>query len=220
MKFTIINPNSKTGILFFSGFGFSLNFFQHLKLSSSLLFIHDYTNLIFSSSLQNEIYKFAQNKTCYLLAWSCGVGVIQRFWQINECFSLIKFERKIAINGTQEGIHKTLGIPEKIFFLTLKNLNVKNFYTNTLENTINFDLNSLPQSPNNLKAELRSLFHFLTKKKFLLNRWDLALISTKDKIFPAKNQELSWQNLAKIIPISAPHFPFFLWESWEEILEI
>lgn len=66
--------------------------------------------------------------------------------------------------------------------------------------------------------------------------WNKAIIGTKDTIIPAKHQTRFWTDYDlgtdrtkriasesggfKIEYIDAPHYPFFLWKSWDEIVEM
>ncbi len=75
------------------------------------------------------------------------------------------------------------------------------------------------------------------KKNFVFSNaisWNKVLIGSRDNIIPPKNQERFWTEYAMSIDkenkmsfnakdfsielIDAPHFPFFKWSSWDEIL--
>ncbi len=45
----------------------------------------------------------------------------------------------------------------------------------------------------------------------------VALISTRDRIMPAANQQRYWDGRAHCNMIDAPHYPFFLWNRWTDL---
>ena len=44
-----------------------------------------------------------------------------------------------------------------------------------------------------------------------------VVIAGGDRIFPAANQRRFWQGL-DTLSVDSGHYPFHLWESWEELL--
>jgi biotin synthesis protein BioG len=49
--------------------------------------------------------------------------------------------------------------------------------------------------------------------------YDVALIGTHDKVIPTKNQQNFWRGRIPYTLIDTPHFPFFLWNSWKEVID-
>jgi biotin synthesis protein BioG len=48
--------------------------------------------------------------------------------------------------------------------------------------------------------------------------FDKIFIGNQDLIFPTKNQVNFWEGKSKIIELDIPHFPFFYFKSWDEII--
>ncbi|MBU4486548.1 MAG: DUF452 family protein, partial [Candidatus Delongbacteria bacterium] len=65
-----------------------------------------------------------------------------------------------------------------------------------------------------------NLHLFFKGKKDIIDCYDTAIVSCNDRIFPEKNQINFWEGRAKIIRCqNAPHFIFYNWESWEDLLK-
>ncbi|EAJ8996606.1 DUF452 family protein, partial [Campylobacter lari] len=108
------NENSSNLILFFSGFCSHFSHFSHLKSDENVLMVYDYSDFNFDIDLT----KF---KNITLIAWSMGVCVASKILKD------IKFDKKIAINGTNLPINDEFGIKEAIFRLTMKKFDLENF---------------------------------------------------------------------------------------------
>lgn len=222
MQIKLLNHTNKTKnlILFFSGIGGNETLFSHLSLDShtSLIFIHNYIDLNFYGDLSHwdEIYKLSNGKNTSLIAWSMGVGIANYF--VKE-LDFLNLDSKIAINGTKQAINLQNGIPPKIFNFTLKNIDSAAFYHNVLESTpsSNIKLNTT----NELKQELAFIYPLLLNSPAYNNRWDLAIISKDDKIFPTSAQISSWDlSKTKTHFLSLPHFIFGAFSSWQDILDL
>ncbi|RDU74360.1 DUF452 domain-containing protein [Helicobacter anseris] len=195
-------------IIFFSGFGSNKSFFQHLTLPKK--------TLIFISNYQNNLLNldFLKDKKITLIAWSMGVAMANRFLPKN--LNVIK---KIAINGTLQGIDKKNGIPPAIFKYTIKNFNLEIFKKNTFENTLNSANNFLFPKKESLIMELQNIYDTLLNIPSKEEIWDKILISRDDKIFETKYQLNAWEN-CKPIKINTPHFPFFEFDDWDMLCNI
>ena len=68
---------------------------------------------------------------------------------------------------------------------------------------------------------IKSLYDRIKKENFEYEKfYDFALISSNDKIIPTQNQINFWQNNAPYKLLESGHFPFYNFNSWDEIAEI
>ncbi|WP_291951214.1 pimeloyl-ACP methyl esterase BioG family protein [Campylobacter sp.] len=199
------NQHSSNLILFFSGFGSHFSHFSHLKSDENVLMIYDYTSFEFDFDLS----KFEK---ITLIAFSMGVCVASKILKD------VKFDKKIAINGTNLPINDEFGIKNSIFKLTMKNFDLENFKVNLLEKKLDLSENFYFETTQYLKQELLSLYDFCIKDLNENLIWDRALISKDDKIFPSKNTLNFFKEKAKII--DEPHFVFFKFNFWEELCKL
>ena len=203
MKYKWLNDKGNSElIVFFNGWGMDESIVKHLNpRNNDILMFYDYNSLITDFDF-NMLDKYSQK---YLISWSMGVMIATLFD--------IKYDKKIAINGTLKPISNDYGIPERIYELTLKGLSeegVKKFLNNMF-----FEPHTEPEvkrSFENQKGELEALKTYKSNYNF---KYDKVIISKHDKIIPAKNQQAFWG----ISPnIESGHAPFGLFESWEELL--
>jgi biotin synthesis protein BioG len=217
MQFTwLIKNNSKKLILFFNGWSLDENIVNHLATENfDVLMFYDYANLEISQEIIEEINSYEEIN---VISWSFGVwacgAVINNFNNLKNV---------IAINGTLLPIDNNLGIPEKIFDLTLSHLSEENyirFFKNMFENKEkgNLDLSKLPKRTiQNQKQELQQIQklsalpprplwereEFQCEERVLEIRvrgnaenikfFNKIFISTNDKIIPPKNQLDFWE---------------------------
>ena len=216
MQYHWLNKNNNENlIIFFSGWSFDYRALSFLKAEDfDVLCVYDYTEISpFEHQFPN--YKFVN-----LIAWSMGVFAA---WSVRK--SLPGLSKKIAINGTPCPIEDKFGIPEKIFKMTLDNLNLsvlekfrKNMFSNE-EEYGNFIKNTPCPDFENSKQELINLEQTIkASKETYSDFYDYAIISGRDKIFPYKNQLRFWEERAKIIKLDCGHFPFGQFKSWNDIL--
>ena len=62
----------------------------------------------------------------------------------------------------------------------------------------------------------RNLFVLISQKD--LNIFNKVIIGNHDRIFPANNQVNFWENKINYKTFDAPHFPFYKWNNWGEVL--
>lgn len=210
MQINILNPNTyKKTLIFFSGFGSNPSFFHHLDSKDyRVIFISNYEN--------NQLdLSFLDNQEVFLIGWSMGVAMANHFLPKS-----IKVKKSLAINGTNFGIHKTLGIPPTLFSYTIKSFNQDTFNQKIFCNNINkakdFIFNPNPT------LELQNLYNTLTQLNNSQNQnfqWDKMLISQEDEIFQSKYQINAWKEQNYLLT-NAPHFVFFDYYSWEELCNL
>lgn len=216
MQFHWLNKqNNSKLIIFFAGWSFDENPFKFLACENfDVLIVYDY------STIDENIENFTSYKEINLIAWSMGVFVAYLLKD-----KLPKFNKKIAINGTPLPVNDEFGIPIKPFLLTLRHARTGlegKFYQNifdTKEEFEKYSTMSVNRSIENRETELKSLYDKIRSAEINYNRfYDKALISSRDKIIPTKNQINFWQNNAEIEMLESGHFPYYNFKSWNEIL--
>ena len=208
--FWLNKNNNKKLILFFNGWAMNETPVKHLKNDGfDVLVLFDYRNLNFDLSQ----FDFSKYEKKYLICWSMGVYASSLFKK-----ELENFDKKIAINGTTKIIDNNFGIPEKIYKITVKLLNVDScdkFIKNMFDNgKLNPEI-TITRELSELKEELISIQKIELKEEL---DFDLAIISNDDKIVPTKNQINFWQSKTQIKQINSTHCPFEKYETWMELL--
>ena len=209
--------NSSTLILFFNGWGMNNSILEHLKNTEfDILCFSNYDNdYIFDDKVTKGYKKI------YLVAWSMGVWASAKTLEnLN-----IKFDKKIAINGTLKPISDNFGIPISIFEGTINNFSERN--------KMKFDKRMLGSKEDflwfqNLKSKRENITQLEELKLIYKNAlnpridftFDEIIIGQEDLIFPVKNQLKFWENRGAISTIKCPHFPFQFFNSWSDIIGI
>ena len=193
-------------IVFFNGWGMGDEVISKIKTSKNYKVI----SLSFPYDLDTKILK--DFNEIIFIGWSFGVYYLSKFLSNTE----IKYSQVIAINGTPEIIGKN-GIGERVFDLTLRNMNeenLKKFYENI--NFISDDIHN--KNIISLINELKYLKDNYSPQKNFISK---AIIGIEDKTIPYKNQKKYYKEKGtKIIEISASHYPFDYFDSWEKIINI
>ena len=209
MQYRLLNTNNLEGhsdsnprlILFFAGWAMDDKPFAHLaRPGYDIAVIWDYRNLHIDWSFTRPY-----SEIC-ILAWSMGVYAATITTQAID----YKVTARIAVNGTITPIHNTHGIPEAIYHGTLDGLSERNllkFYRRVCGSAQaykDFCLN-IPQRPlDQLRDELAAIEPHSILANPVAERWDLAIISRDDAIFPPVNQFRAWDNTPRRM-IPAPH---------------
>lgn len=193
-------------IIFFNGWGMNENVIEDLKIPENFIV----KTLTFPYLLEKEQLKNFED--IYFIGWSFGVYYLSKFLSEN---SQIKYKKIISINGTPEIIGK-FGIEERIYNLTLKNMDEKNiekFYIN-----IGYKSKSNEKNIENLIEELKYLKENYRPQN---NYISTAIIGEKDITIPTKNQIKFYEKeKTNIIKLPISHFPFYYLDSWEKIINI
>lgn len=205
--------NNNKLIVFFTGWSFDSKPFEFLKCDDfDVLTFYDYNTLEFPN------IDFNQYQEKYLITWSMGVFIA---YQLKN--HLPNFDKKIAINGTPFPVDDEFGIPLKPFLLTLKHAKTGlegKFYQNIFETPEEFKKytqNPVQRDLENRVEELKQLYDRIKiAPKEYDDFYNKALVSTKDKIIPFKNQINFWKEKAQTI--ESGHFPYYTFKSWTEIL--
>ena len=223
-QYWLNKQNNKNLIMFFCGWSFDYKPFEILNCNNyDVLLFYDYSDMY---SITDKSYKLnlifdLQYEKTILIGWSMGVYIAYLLKNI-----LPEFDTKIAINGTPFPIDDEFGIPTKTFDLTLKYADIGlqgKFQKNLFKLPKDYDnyiKNPVKRSIDNQKQELSALNDFIKSHNIDYNEfYDRAIISDTDKIIPTRNQLNCWQDKTEIIILDSGHFPFYEFNSWEDIIK-
>lgn len=211
--------NKKDGnkklLLFFCGWSFDYKPFERIECNDyDVLMLYDYNDL----SIPIEISGYEEY---FLITWSMGVFVA---YLLKE--KLPEFKEKIAINGTPFPVDNEKGIPIKTFDLTLKYVDTGlqgKFQRNLFKTEEEFQKylqNPVAREIPNQASELVSLKKLIDKTDVDYKKYyNRAIISNTDKIIPTRNQHNCWDNVCPVVVLNSGHFPFYDFESWNDILK-
>ncbi|MDR0560634.1 MAG: malonyl-ACP O-methyltransferase BioC [Prevotellaceae bacterium] len=193
-------------LLIFNGWSFDCGIFGEVDFPE-----HDIVSFYDYSDIRTEQFDFTQSyENVKLIAWSYGVFVADVY-----AANIYNLKTAVAINGSILPVDDKKGIPERIFLATLQSFNEKNrekFYIRAAGNISAYKnmLNLLPsRSIDNQIAELKSLYCLSSKKRQNGLKWNLAIISENDKIFPSENLKNAWSEAnVPIYSIDSEHIPF------------
>ena len=206
---------NKKLLLFFCGWSFDYKPFERLDCNDyDVLMLYDYNDL----SIPIEILGYEEY---FLITWSMGVFVA---YLLKE--KLPEFKEKIAINGTPFPVDNEKGIPIKTFDLTLKYVDTGlqgKFQRNLFKTEEDFQKylqNPVAREIPNQASELVSLKKLIDKTDVDYKKYyNRAIISNTDKIIPTRNQHNCWDNVCPVVVLNSGHFPFYDFESWNDILK-
>jgi biotin synthesis protein BioG len=203
--------NNSELVLIFCGWGMDEKPIQHLKIGDfDVLLVYDYSDLNFDEDI-------SAYKKITLIAWSMGVLVASLV-----CANF-NIQKSIAINGTQKPIDAEFGINPKVYKLTLDNFSESvrdKFFENMFGSDDEYKQFSQPlREVENQRQELDYLQDIALKNQSFNFEFDCAIISNRDNIFPSKNQQKFWQTKkVKVVELNSGHYPFFEFDSLEEII--
>lgn len=207
----IPNLQGRKLILLFAGWGMDADHFRSLSAPGyDIMVCYDYTDGCDIADISTT--GISSYSEIVVIGWSFGVPVANRF--INRYDHQLPITLTVAVNGTPWPVDNLLGIPEAIFRGTLEGLNER-----TLEKFRRRMTGSSAALTEFLKREpkrsLDSLYNELKAIEALPKpehaRWDLALISSDDRIIPAEAQLRAWEKAGAddIINIEGSHYPDF-----------
>lgn len=134
-----------------------------------------------------------------VLAWSLGVHAAELALRGSQ----LPLTLTIAVNGTPEPISDDRGIPEAVFRATAERLTEQSLAKfRRRMGAANMERGVRP-----LEELREELLRFPAEKVDF--RWDRAVISTDDRIFPPENQRKAWAGRTEITEIEGSHTPDF-----------
>jgi biotin synthesis protein BioG len=185
----------------------------------------DFDFILFYNYSADEALVLPEMKTyekITLIGWSLGVWAAEYLSPKTG----IKPDITIAVNGTPIPADDKYGIPLNVFEGTLNNIteeNIDKFYLRMFGDRKLYQTNidRIPhRTLKSLHDELRWLYNRIMEQKEPGFRWDYAVTSEIDRVFPSKNLAGYWeQKLAtKHIVLKLPHYLFNNWRSFTEFI--
>ncbi|MBC8208791.1 MAG: DUF452 family protein [Desulfobulbaceae bacterium] len=212
--------NAPILFVFFNGWSMDCRPLAPLAAQNcDVLVVSDYRNLDLDWDLAG--FSASYDRTV-VIAWSMGVWAAQKV--LVEQKSL--FHSALAVNGTLCPLHDHFGIPPAIFAATRQQFDETarlKFYRRMCrkkEILSTFVAHQPVRTLDDQLAELIVLESLVDCHPVEGSIYDRVLISDQDYIMPTENQRAFWQNgQGRLVQeIAAPHFPFYRWASWEELL--
>ncbi len=192
-------------IAIYAGWAMDYRPFMGLKRAGyDILVFWDYNSFDFDSRL------IAPYSEICVVAWSLGVYAAA----VTTTAFADRISLKLAINGTLTPVDDTCGIPRRIFEGTLDGLderNLQKFYRRVCGSRAAYSAfeKSMPERTiDELRSELALFLPYDIFAPVLDSRFDHAVISADDAIFPAANQARAWQGVPYTL-IEGAHLPDF-----------
>jgi biotin synthesis protein BioG len=157
-----------------------------------------------------------------LIGWSLGVWAAE---YLSPKTGIIP-DVTIAVNGTPIPADDQFGIPLNIFEGTLNNIteeNIEKFYFRMFGDKKTYQKN-IDRAPHrtlkSLHDELRWLYNRIMEQKESGFKWDYAVTSEIDRVFPSRNLHGYWEKekSTKHIILRLPHYFFHKWNSFTDFI--
>lgn len=204
-------------ILFFNGWGMDRQAVSHLGAENfDVCMLNDYNPV---SVIMEPL---GQYQSVYVVAWSLGVWASAR--ALNG--SSRKITKAIAINGTPEPISNTFGIAPEIFNTTRESWNSSNRTKFNIRmaggrKMYNEIADRMPlREVENQKSELEYIQRVNGHGGPSPIQFDCAIIGNGDLIFSPSNQLNYWAPRIRTVKSDVPHYPFTMFESWSQIIQL
>lgn len=210
--------NNEELVIVFGGWSIDQNAFIPLCTGS-----HDF--ILYYNYSADEPLVLPDRKTyrqIVLIGWSLGVWAAE---YMSESMNLNP-DLTIAVNGTPIPADNKYGIPLEIFEGTLNRMDksgIEKFSLRMFGNKTALESNADKLSKRSIDsycAELRWLYNRIMENPDKKYRWDIAVSSINDRVFPSCNQINYWRKRkdTRHIEIDQPHYPFHYWGSFENMI--
>ena len=137
-----------------------------------------------------------------------------------------EINKSVAVSGTFCPVHTVFGINPKVYNIMLNALSVQtiaNFKQNMFANCSknDSDIKSADRTLENLREELINI-KANSKERAMEDgfQFDTVILTRNDKIFPFRAQENFFENHPHKVVLETGHFPFFEFETFDNILEV
>ncbi|NMC39846.1 MAG: DUF452 family protein [Bacteroidales bacterium] len=206
-------------VVVYAGWGIDENMFVPLSSDDTdLILFYDYS--------ADEALVLPEIKTytrVTVIGWSLGVWAAEHL----SGKTGIAPDLKIAVNGTPLPADDRYGIPLKIIEGTLEKLdavNVKKYYYRIFGDKKSFEENRerIPKrTTKSLQDELRWLYNRMMEQSDPAFKWDYAVISEKDRVFPASSQINYWKTRdeTKILMLPMNHYILNKWSDYRSFID-
>lgn len=204
-------------LIFFAGWGMDAAPFRHLVgADHDILICFDYRDLQLTADLQHGL---AGYDSVAVVAWSFGCAAAARLLVAN---LEAPISDTVAINGTMSPESDDCGIPARLLDATSRNL-MSGGWARFVRRMCHddaarrqFESQAPQRSLQELVDELQALRQLTPPSGCRFKR---ALIGKNDRIIVPQNQQRGWERYGvPTVSLDAPHYPFHLWNSWEEVL--
>lgn len=188
-------------IVAFGGWAAGAGPLAHLSGDCDVLFCDDWRDL---GAELPSLEGYARRS---LVAWSFGVAAYAH-WQAGQATG---FDRRVALCGSPVPVDRRLGIPPAIFARTRDRLD-----RDTLK--LFLDRAGVPPVADADIDALRDELDVVEARGVAPEVvWNNALITSRDHVFPEANLRRAFEGVPLRV-VEAPHCPFGLWQSWNEVL--
>jgi len=181
--------------------------------------------ILFYNYSADEAFVLPEIKTydkITLIGWSLGVWAAEYL----STKTGIKPDLTIAVNGTPVPADDHYGIPLNVFEGTLNHIteeNIEKFYLRMFGDKSTYHMNQdrIPKrSLKSLHDELRWMYNRIMEPKEPGFKWDYAVTSDIDRVFPSRNLECYWMKSmdTRHIIHSSPHYFFHEFGSFSEFI--
>lgn len=206
-------------IVLYGGWGTDENFFAPL-CTDEFDFILFYNYSADEPLVLPEVKPY---KKITLIAWSLGVWAAEYLLPKTG----IVPDLAIAVNGTPIPADDNYGIPLKVFEGTLNNIseeNMEKFYLRMFGDKKTYLANTdrIPhRTIKSLHDELRWLYNRMMEQKEPNFRWDYAVTSDADRVFPSNNVNSYWEKetTTKHIILPLSHYLFHKWDNYNDFIK-
>jgi len=186
----------------------------------------DFDFILFYNYSADEALVLPEMKTykrITLIGWSLGVWAAE---YLSPKTGIIP-DLTIAVNGTPVPADNQYGIPLDVFEGTLNNIteeNMEKFYLRMFgdKRTYERNIDRVPhRNVKSLNDELRWLYNRIMEQKEPGFRWDYAVTSKFDRVFPAKNLMSYWdkEQTTEHIILPLNHYFFHKWNSYLDFIK-
>lgn len=193
------------------------NLFREIDCGDfDVLMFYDYSSLDIDGATLEQINGYGQK---FLITWSMGT------WMGAKVFQNFTFNFSLAIAGTLKPVDDNFGIIEKDYQNTIDyfgNIAKVKFFKRMWNNYPIPEKFRLHKTTRNNQGQLdellflRSVSQANSMPEF---KFDRVVLMMNDIITPTSNQINFWKTQdSKTIELEGPHFPFYKWESWLELL--
>lgn len=158
-----------------------------------------YDIAVVSDYLLFDLPDISGYKEVVVLAWSLGVHAAELALSHSE----LPLTLTIAVNGTPNPVSDSEGIPVDVFKTTAERLNEQSL----TKFRRRMGAAEMPRGPRSIEELQHELLNFPSSP--VPFRWDYAIISSDDRIFPPENQRRAWSGRTEIIELEGSHFPDF-----------
>jgi biotin synthesis protein BioG len=223
----------RQALVFFAGWGMDERPFRRLTSSQyDVCVCFDYRDLDAdfhsimlpqSDQVQKSVPQTSEASVPYeavtVVAWSFGCAVAaqvlaREMWPVRHM---------LAINGTVTPEDDQVGIPRRWLDATAESLLQGEGWPKFVRRMC---LDKAARQDFRVHAPQRDLAGAIDELKVLRSLetpaacgFNRALVGTKDRIILPENQERGWSRFdVPVQSIAAPHYPFHLWSTWEELL--